>query len=84
MLDPITLKNVFVSGASAGMVFAGIRAGLRKAREDNDRLSRQVGMLRKYKGWSHRAISVLIAFHRAHHPGEEIISDWMEETENGH
>ena len=79
------LSGIAAAAFNAGAIYGGIRAGLRKAKEDiatlkaqNTSLKRRVTRLRQYKAWSHRALSVLIAFHELHHPGEKIIEDWKE------
>lgn len=80
-MDPATSKLLFSALFNAGMIWGGIRAGQRHQKERQLRQGRQITRLTQYKAWSHRALSVLIAFHRSHHPDELIIEDWREVDE---
>lgn len=80
-IKSVNMKSVVLAVFNAGMIWGGIKAGTRTARERQIRQGRQITRLTQYKAWSHRALSVLIAFHRMHHPGEMIIEDWKEVDE---
>ena len=77
-MDAATQKTIFFAIFNAGMVWGGIKAGQRHARERAARQGRAITRLLQYKSWSHRALSVLIAFHKQNHPGQVIIEDWNE------
>lgn len=85
MFDPMSTKQLALAAFNAGIVYGSIKAGLAQAKERQIRQGRAVTRLLQYKAWSHRALSVLIAFHRQNHPGQEIIDDWneIEEGTNG-
>lgn len=80
-LDAATSKTIFFAIFNAGMIWGGIRAGQKHAKERSLRQGRAITRLLQYKAWSHRAISVMIAFHRQNHPGQNIIEDWNEINE---
>jgi hypothetical protein len=80
-MDPATQKTLFFAIFNAGMIWGGIKAGQRQQRERQLRQGRQITRLTQYKAWSHRALSVLIAFHRQNHPHQDIIDDWKEVDE---
>lgn len=79
--DPANAKTVFFAIFNAGMIWGGIRAGQRTAKERQIRQGKAITRLLQYKAWSHRALSVLISHHTANHPGQHIIEDWNEVDE---
>jgi len=80
-LDAATTKSIFFAVFNAGMIWGGIKAGQRHSRDRMLRQGKAITRLLQYKAWSHRALSVLIAFHRQNHPGQTIIEDWNEVNE---
>ena len=81
IMDPATSKLLLSAIFNAGMIWGGIRAGQRHQKERAARQGKAITRLLQYKAWSHRALSVLIAFHKQNHPGQEIIEDWNEINE---
>jgi hypothetical protein len=77
-MDLGTMKLLILAAFNAGTIWAGIRMGLHRQAERQKRMGQQITRLTQYKAWSHRAFSVLIAFHRQNHPGQFLIEDWNE------
>lgn len=85
MPELVTIKSLLLAAFNAGMIWGGIRTGQKSMRERQIRHGREITRLRQYKAWSHRALSMLIGYHRSHHPNEYVIDDWkeIEEGTNG-
>jgi hypothetical protein len=77
-MDPGTVKWAIIAMFNAGMIYGGVKAGQRQNQETISRQARKITRLQQYKTWSHRVLSVLIAFHRLNHPGQVNIDDWNE------
>jgi hypothetical protein len=88
MFDPATVKTLVVAAFNGGIIWGSIKAGNRKQREEVASLKRRINRLRRYKEWSHRAITLILNTHRLHHPQDQhLIDDWKDngqgEDENG-